>query len=94
VVWIGIISLAWAQEPLRKLMLDEALQTALRQHPSLTRVDYQTAAAEARVRQARAGVTPILTIQGSASDGPTGAPARRAWQATPSKGITGQGRSL
>ncbi len=59
----------------QSLTLDDALQTALKGHPSLARAAYQTGAARARVRQAGAGMMPNIAIQGAATDGPAGAPA-------------------
>jgi outer membrane protein len=64
-----------AQTPLPRLTLDQALQAALKQHPSLQRTDAQTTVLGARVRQAQSGRMPSLVLQGAASDGPLGAPA-------------------
>lgn len=63
------------QEPLRKLTLQEALETALAHHPSLVRANAQVGIAGARVQQAQAGMLPIIVVQGVATDGPLGAPA-------------------
>ncbi len=59
----------------RPLSLEQAVQLALRQHPSLQRTEAQVGAAAARARQARAGMLPTVTLQGTATDGPLGAPA-------------------
>src|SRR5579872_137647 len=64
-----------AQEAPPRLTLDQALQTALKQHPSLQRTEAQAGAAAARVGQARAGWMPLIVLQGTATDGPLGAPA-------------------
>jgi outer membrane protein TolC len=64
-----------AQSPARRLTLEQALQIAVNRHPSLVRTDAQTAAARARIEQARAGTMPVVALQGAATDGPSGAPA-------------------
>ncbi|HLK56927.1 MAG TPA: TolC family protein [Chthonomonadaceae bacterium] len=64
-----------AQESAQKLTLEQAFQIALKQHPSLKRVEAQVGAADARVREAQAGWMPTLVLQGTATDGPSGAPA-------------------
>src|SRR5579871_6548725 len=64
-----------AQEAPAALTLDQAFATALKQHPALQQADAQVGAAKARVQQARAGMMPSLVLQGTATDGPLGAPA-------------------
>jgi len=64
-----------AQDTPRTLTLEQAMQAALKQHPSLQRTDALVGAAAARARQARAGMLPTVTLQGTATDGPLGAPA-------------------
>ena len=66
---------ARAQDTAPRLTLERALQLALKQHPSLQRTDSQVGAAAARARQAQAGMMPTVTLQGTATDGPLGAPA-------------------
>ncbi|HLK59163.1 MAG TPA: TolC family protein [Chthonomonadaceae bacterium] len=65
---------AVAQDAPRKLTLEEAMRTALKQSPALQQTTHQAAAAGARVRQAQAGFLPTLSVQSSATDGPLGAP--------------------
>src|SRR5690349_18488086 len=55
-----------------RLTLDQALQQALKQHPSLQRAGAQTGVAAARASQARAGMMPSIVLQGTATDGPLG----------------------
>lgn len=64
-----------AQESAPRLSLDQALQAALKSHPSLVRANAQVGIAAARIRQAQAGLMPSVTLQGAATDGPLGAPA-------------------
>jgi outer membrane protein len=64
-----------AQEAPPKLTLEQALQRALKQHPSLARTEAQAEAAHTRIRQAQAGMMPSVVLQGVATDGPLGAPA-------------------
>lgn len=64
-----------AQENLPHLSLEQAYANALKQHPSLVRAQAQVNAAGARARQAEAGMLPTVTLQGTATDGPLGAPA-------------------
>jgi outer membrane protein len=56
------------------LTLDAAVQEAVRQRPLLAGDSERVAAARARVTQARAGLLPHIDLQGSATDGPLGAP--------------------
>jgi outer membrane protein TolC len=51
------------------------MRTALKQHPALQRTEAQTGAAAARVQQAQSGMKPSFVLQGTATDGPLGAPA-------------------
>lgn len=76
-LWTFLLAVggAQAQEPLPRLTLEQAFSTALKQHPSLQRALAQTAAVGARIRQAQSGQMPSLVLQGSATDGPLGAPA-------------------
>ena len=64
-----------AQEAASPLTLEQAFTTALKQHPLLMQADAQFGAAKARAQQARAGMMPSLVLQGTATDGPLGAPA-------------------
>lgn len=66
---------AGAQEPPPPLTLDQAFASALKQHPALQQSEAQVGAAKARTQQARAGMMPSLVLQGTATDGPLGAPA-------------------
>jgi outer membrane protein len=66
---------AGAQDTPRTLTMEQALQAALRQHPSLQRESALIGAAASRARQARAGMLPSVALQGTATDGPLGAPA-------------------
>ena len=77
ILWTFLLTIggAHAQEPLPRLMLEQAFATALKQHPALQRAQAQTAAVGARIRQAQSGQMPSVVLQGSATDGPLGAPA-------------------
>ncbi len=66
---------ALAQGSPQTLTLDQAFVRALKQHPALQQADSQIGAAKARAQQARAGMMPSFVIQGTATNGPTGAPA-------------------
>ena len=57
------------------LTLEQAFIAALKQHPALQQADAQIGAAKARIQQARAGMMPSVVLQGTATDGPLGAPA-------------------
>lgn len=72
---VSCLQPATAQDAPRSLTLEQALQTALKQHPSLQRTDAFIAASASRARQARAGMMPTVTLQGTVTDGPLGAPA-------------------
>ncbi len=56
-----------------RLTLDEAIRTALQQHPSLRRVREAILAAEARTEQAKAGYFPQISASGFAKQGLSGA---------------------
>lgn len=56
------------------LSLSQALATALRKHPSLTRLDEARQAAEAREREAASDLLPHLTLEALEKDGPPSAP--------------------
>jgi outer membrane protein len=64
-----------AQQSPPILTLEEAFKTALKQHPALLQADAQTGTAKARAQQARSGMMPSVVLQGTATDGPLGAPA-------------------
>lgn len=66
---------AFAQERPAALTLEQAFAAALKQHPALQQADAQIGAAKARTQQARAGMLPSVVLQGTATDGPLGAPA-------------------
>src|SRR5713226_10392999 len=55
------------------LSLDEAIRTALTQHPSLTRAREAIRAADARAGQAKAGYFPQISVSGAAKQGLSGA---------------------
>lgn len=57
------------------LTLPLAMQRAIRNHPSISRLSHLAGAAAERVREARAGLMPYVAVVASATDGPTGAPA-------------------
>ncbi len=59
--------------PVRNLVLDEAIRTALARHPSLRRAHEEFLAAEARTEQARSGYFPQITTSGFAKQGLAGA---------------------
>ncbi len=59
----------------QKLTLDEAVKTALKQHPSLRRLDSLTQAARARATAAKSGALPFVDFGASATTGPSGSPA-------------------
>ncbi len=69
---IGQASVAQAPPP--KLSLDQAIANALRQHPSLIRLDENRQSAEARERLEASGFLPRLTLEGIGKEGPTSAP--------------------
>lgn len=56
------------------LTLDQAITEALKERPLLQAGEERIAAAEARIRQARAGLLPRVDVQASATDGPLGSP--------------------
>jgi outer membrane protein len=64
-----------AQETSNTLTLDQAFAAALKQHPTLLQADAQIGAARSRMGQAHAGMMPSLVLQGTATNGPLGAPA-------------------
>ncbi len=55
------------------LSLDEAIRTALTQHPSLTRAREAIRAADARAAQTKAGYFPQISVSGAAKQGLSGA---------------------
>src|SRR5207253_3237875 len=57
------------------LTLRGAVEEALRGRPLLAGDTERIGAARARITQAKAGLLPRLDLQGSATDGPLGAPA-------------------
>lgn len=57
------------------LTLSAAISEALRSRPLLAGGAERVAAARARITQARAALLPRVDVQGTATDGPTGAPA-------------------
>lgn len=63
-----------AAAPGSALTLAAAVSEALRQRPLLAGDTERVGAARARITQARAGLLPRLDLQGSATDGPLGAP--------------------
>jgi len=64
-----------AQQTAARLTLEQAFTAALKQHPALQQAEAQIGAAKARTQQARAGMMPSVVLQGTATDGPLGAPA-------------------
>jgi len=63
-----------AVAPAGALTLEQAVDNALRERPLLQAGTERIAAAEARIRQARAGLLPRVDVQASATDGPLGSP--------------------
>lgn len=61
------------QAPARNLTLDEAIRTALAQHPGLRQARQEVVAAEARTGQARSGYFPQVSTSGFAKQGLSGA---------------------
>jgi outer membrane protein TolC len=61
-----------AQQPLH-LTLDSAIQLALKQNPAVASAQHEVAAAEARIKEARAGYFPQVGLNGIAKAGLSGA---------------------
>jgi outer membrane protein len=62
------------QAPPPKLSLEQAIANALRQHPSLIRLDETRQAAEARERAEASAFLPRLTLEAIGKEGPTSVP--------------------
>jgi len=66
---------AHAEPDVQPLSLKEAIQRALAHRPELRGAVADVGAAGARLLEARSGYLPTILLQGSATDGPLGAPA-------------------
>ncbi|MFQ5789159.1 MAG: TolC family protein [Acidobacteriota bacterium] len=75
VAWVVQTGVPAGQEalPPERLSVDQAIIIALENHPRIERSQHETQAAEAGVREARAGYYPQVFLQGIAKDGLSGA---------------------
>lgn len=64
---VAVVGLLLGGSAARATTLDQAIDLALKHDPGLERVRAENDAAQARLRQARAGRTPTVTLEGSAA---------------------------